>query len=622
MPTEEELQRGFTLGDWDVLPARGEIRRKDHVVRPEPKPFLVLMALARRDGDVVTKDELIDEVWDGRPTADDPILRCISVLRDNLGDKSRPYRYVETLTRRGYRLVPSVRLHTPESGAKRTSRSWRHPLIAWGVAALAAAIAIWKLLPTAIVPVGSIAVLPFENLSGDPDLQYLIGGFKHELVKTLSNIPDVSVKDVQDAYTGMEVEQIADRVGVESVLMGGVQKQGNMLKVNYLLASGGDGIALSSGSLLVSTDKIFAGQEELAGMVRDDLQPESEQVLMSSSRPQSTQGHIRYMQGLYAFQQRGQPGKLEEAMALFEETIALDPGFGPAYLQLGMAYALLPDARGAPLGAAHARALEIVEAGIEADGSISDAADSVVGFVHHKRKNWSLAEEAYQRATTATVVDSTAFNWYALMLASVGRLDDSLQVALKAQQLDPNSVLINSRVAIAYTWIDERAGANENFAIVDELGGSSAAYILAHALMLRRQGRLDEAQSLTSEALNLAGADTSWIAATFAGLDDDRFSADALEAVDRAAEKKALEIRVEVVLRTLLGDLDGALQVANRLLGPMETTEPDFLFLPELAPLRRRPEFLDLLEGLRITRYWDGAGCAWQDATVACPEPL
>ena len=114
MPIEEELQQGFTIGEWEVLPARGEIRRGDEVVRPEPKPFQVLLSLARRGGDVVTKDELVDEVWDGRPTADDPILRCISVLRDNLGDKARPYRYVETLTRRGYRLVPPVELHEPQ----------------------------------------------------------------------------------------------------------------------------------------------------------------------------------------------------------------------------------------------------------------------------------------------------------------------------------------------------------------------------------------------------------------------------------------------------------------------------------------------------------------------------
>ena len=78
MPSEEELQQGFTIGEWEVLPARGEIRRGDAVVRPEPKPLQVLLSLARRGGDVVTKDELIDEVWDGRPTADDPILRCIS----------------------------------------------------------------------------------------------------------------------------------------------------------------------------------------------------------------------------------------------------------------------------------------------------------------------------------------------------------------------------------------------------------------------------------------------------------------------------------------------------------------------------------------------------------------
>ena len=113
MPTEEELQSGFKLGDWEILPGHGELRRGDQVERPEPKVFAVLISLAKRDTNLVTKQELIDEVWEGRATSDEPIARCLSQLRRHLGDRQKPHLYIETLQRRGYRLKQSVELHQP-----------------------------------------------------------------------------------------------------------------------------------------------------------------------------------------------------------------------------------------------------------------------------------------------------------------------------------------------------------------------------------------------------------------------------------------------------------------------------------------------------------------------------
>ncbi len=113
MPTIEELKKGFSLGDWEVLPAKGVLRSGDREVKPEPKVLEVLLALAVRDGDLVTREELIDEIWDGRPIGDEPINRCLSQLRGHLGDKERPHQYIETLTRRGYCLSQEVRLNEP-----------------------------------------------------------------------------------------------------------------------------------------------------------------------------------------------------------------------------------------------------------------------------------------------------------------------------------------------------------------------------------------------------------------------------------------------------------------------------------------------------------------------------
>ena len=104
MLTKEDLFEGFTLGEWQVLPGHGVLRRGDQQERPEPKVFAVLISLACRDGNLVTRDDLVNDVWDGRPTTDEPINRCLSQLRGHLDDRHRPHQYVETLQRRGYRL--------------------------------------------------------------------------------------------------------------------------------------------------------------------------------------------------------------------------------------------------------------------------------------------------------------------------------------------------------------------------------------------------------------------------------------------------------------------------------------------------------------------------------------
>lgn len=623
MPTDEELNKGFVLGDWEVLPARGVLRSGDQEEHPEPKVFGVLMALARRDGDLVTRDELIDELWDGRPTSDEPINRCLSQLRRHLGDRDKPYRYIETLTRRGYRLRKKVRLNQPASPpADPTPAGSRKKLwiAAAAVAAVLLLIAVSLQEPHWVSnePIQSIGVLPFENLSNDADDLYLVSGFKEELVHTLNNIPDFAVKGARVNYPDHEVTEIAGMLDVDAVLFGGVQRNRDVLKISYEVADGRSGISVSSGSITGRLENIFALQEQLAAMVRNEMLGESPRQLVSTSRPANFQAYDRYMRGLYAFERRGKPGNLEEALRLFEETIELDPNFGPAYLQLATAYALLPDHRSAPLEQSHAKAIEVVEQGIAVDTSIVDAAGAVFGFVYHKRKEWAKAEEAYLRATQASVVDSNAFNWYSRMLASVGRLDDALDMALEALRIDPTSAVINSRVAIAYTWLGNSSRATEFFDRVDRLDAVGATHLLAHALLLVRDGHPEQARAIAYQAVELEGGPLSWIDPVFAAFRQPDNQAAALAAIDRAVADEHIGPLVEVTARTMLGDVDGAMRIAWRLVEPGEVFEMDLLFIPEFRPLREHPEFAALIDALGIARYWNDHGCIWRDDRVHC----
>ena len=637
MLTEEQLQQGFRIGDWEVYPARAQFRCGDTVEKPEPMHMLALLALAKRDGDVVSKDELVNEVWGGRFVADDAIAQCISRLRGKLGDTQKPFRYIEAVVKVGYRLLQPVILMEPPvlnvtpADVPDTSppgppevRTW----LPWAVAALAAVV-VGKIIADAVIepplaapPIGSIAVLPCENLSGNADDQYIVDGFKDALVETLHNIPDFTVKHGRVRYADLEVDEIAEKLGVESVLFCSLQRQDDTIKVNFHVARGSDGTNMSSGSITDRANAIFRMHEDLATKLRDDLLGTADRGLLATSRPANDEAFDRYMLAQYAFSHRGEPGNLENAIRLFGEAIELDPNFGPAYMSLAMAYALLPDLRNAALGEAHAQANEIFKKGVEADPGIAEAAQAIQGYIYHKQKAWLLAEQAYQRAINAVDPDVNAFNWYSLMLAGVGRLDDARDMAMQALQHDPSNGVIESRVAIAYTWLGDNDTALRYFERAKLLGGTSSTHYLAYSLVLQRVGRLEEARESLEAGVTMAGGGSEWIDSLFAAFENADYRAEALAALDTAAAARTISPQLEVTLRAMLADVDGAVAAASRIARKGVPYEMDLLFLPELAELRQRPEFMNFMAELGITEYWSAVGCVWQGTAVQCPERI
>jgi len=619
MPSREELLEGFTIGEWEIHPGHGVFRRGDEEVRPEPLIFKVLYSLAMRDGECVTRDDLIEDAWDGRPTADDPINRSIAQLRAHLGDKSRPHQYVETLHRRGYRLLQPVQLHaqsTTVDGDVTSGPGIRRWKIVAGIMAVGflLSLALTMVERPVQADIRSIAVLPIDNLSGDPAKQYIVDGIKNVLVRRLSEIPELSIKNTQVRYE-LESSEIAARLEVDSVLTGAVQLQGSTLKVTYLVLRGDDDVTVGSGEVDGDLDGIFALQERLANAVRDDLVGRGAPKLITLYTPDS-KAYDSYMRGMYAFEHRGDANNLENAIELFKESIAQDKYYGPAYLSLATAYALLPYYRGAPVQENIRLAIETVENGIAVDSNIEDAAGEVYGIVHHWQKRWTDSEAAYKRAVSASVVDSIAFNWYSRMLASVGRLDEALAQALAAEAIDPDNPVINSRVAMVYTWLGDTERAHDFFQRSDDLGATGNIHLLAYALLLLRENRVQDATEVAVSASELAGVSAEWVDPVFAAFLDPAKVEAGLRALDDAEDPLANEVLVTA--RTVLGDLDGAMAIAAELEKPGESFQMDLLFTPELRALREHPDFMPLLESLGVVDYWQQAGCTFDGHKAVC----
>jgi DNA-binding winged helix-turn-helix (wHTH) protein/TolB-like protein len=585
MLTLEELNGGFSLGDWDVLPSQRILRRDEHVERPEPMVFDVLLALAERDGDLVTKDELIDEV----------IQQKISQLRGHLGDQ-RPYEYVGTLPRKGYQLLQPVVLHRqseteshgPPPVEARSDRRWKAVATAVLLGFLAIAWVIGNDREEGLPAACSLAVLPIENLSGDPNNLYIAEGIKNTLAQRLNELPECTIKIAREVYDG-EWTDIAKQLGVASLLHGTVQLQDDTVKIDYFIILGRDGTQSDSGQVSGALGNLFDIQERLA---RAKLE------------------------------HRFEGNNLEDAIELFQESIRRDESYGPAYLGLATAYALLPDYRNADLETNHRLAIETIEEGIEKDGSITDPAGAIYGFVYYQKKQWLEAEKNYQRAVTAPVVDANAFSWYSMMLAATGRIEDARDMALAAEDLAPDNGVLASRIAMVYTWLNNTAKAYEYFDRANDLHATGTIHVIAHALLLQRNGQLELSQNLAFAAVTMESGATDWIDKVYAALGErtpERIAI-ALDAINQAWEERRVSPEPVLVTRSLLGDIDGAMAIARLLEEPGMLFSMEILFMPELMPLREHPEFLPLLERLGVVGYWDSVGCRWVDHRVDCQD--
>ncbi len=361
-------------------------------------------------------------------------------------------------------------------------------------------------------------------------------------------------------------------------------------------------------------------QAELATHLRNDLVGDSQQQLISESRNPDSAAFDAYMRGMYAFERRGRGlvEYLETAKALFQESIELDPEYGPAYLALAAVYVLSPVYERAPLDEAHARAIELADRAVEIDEDLAAAAGGVRGVVYQKQWEWARAEEAYLEATGARVVDSNAFIWYSYMLAGVGRIEDALEQVLMAQKLDPDSAVVNSRIAIIYIGLYESDRAAEYFDRANQLGASGETHLLGQAILLIRDGRFEEAAELTTTAVSMTGGQVGWVEPLLAALANPEYRDEALAAVDEAFEDPMLDPRLEVIFRGLLDDADGAIRVARSLVESHTVLEMDFLFTPELEPVRAHPGFMDVMAGLGVADYWQERGCVWKDDRLRC----
>ena len=623
--------RGFQMGPWTVLPERGLLKNGDAEIHIEPLVMDVLVTLAERGGDVVSNDQLAAAAWDGRPVADEVIVRCIAALRKNLGDDARAPEYVENIPRRGYRLKIPISVEnddkadtvvTDEPASHPPRPAYYLPLLAGFVAVVGIAI-VRSLVPgPPALDDGSpsLAVFPLECAEADKILCYSVS---EELISRLLKAQDIKVVRSRDAYPQDPSEEtIADTLAVNDVFIGEMMRSGEEFYIKASIQRRRDGSLSWNETYEGKLDDLVSIRSLLANDVVTAMIGDATEVTEAASRPHSFEALDAYTTGQYEFSIRS-AGSIRHAIELFEKTIELDPNFGPAYVRLAYAYALLPEYTTESRNLMYERALQNADRAVAVDPGVYGPAQTVYGFIHHKRGQWTRATEAHVEAINASTVYPISHQLYSRLLASVGRLDASLVEAQKAHETDPQQAVLISRLAMAYFWVDDL----ENAEIYFERSNTHKEYEagvhdFAYSLFLIRKGEYDKAASVASTGMEKYGIDSSWVQTVFDGMHIPAKYDEAHRILEQLSADGRLSANAEISFWVSLDDGERAMSVARRLENSGEIFEAELMFIPQFAVLREHPGFPDLLDAIGMTEYWDSIGCAWQGDSVECESEV
>ncbi|MEM6795164.1 MAG: winged helix-turn-helix domain-containing protein [Acidobacteriota bacterium] len=552
-PSQDEIAT-LRIGDWLVDPdgltlrSLEDGRPGDEVRRLEPKVMELLLCLGEHSPAIVPRDAIFEQVWEGKAVVDGALSRAVSVLRQALGDDPRSPRYIETVPRRGYRLVARVERtrHDPEAEAPPPSLARSAPPIRAAVPATV--LATLALLAVALIasffarrsgleqaspsispPRVRIAVLPLDQLdsgNGDSDLA---GGLTEALIHQLSTVSALSVVSRTSAEAvradDLTAPEIARRLRVDYLIEGSILAAGERLRITIQLIA-----PLRDEHVWSRTyDRTMADVLDLQSNVAIDVTARVaaeltpvEQSRLRAHGAVDGEAYRRYLLGRQGLEKRTRRG-LGGALEHLEAAVALDPELALAWAALAEVHLLSELYLSVPQTQAYARTQEAVDRALVLDPELA-AAYAVLGQLRLVRDwDWAGAEESYRAAIELAPSDSRAHQWLSECLSLAGRHREALDAIAIAAQLDPLSPLIHAAWGQRLNAAGRYREALDRFRTADALGAQFLWHLREVGYAHQRLGEVDAALEAFVERMRRR-----------------RINGDALDALNGAVEADGL----------------------------------------------------------------------------------
>ena len=478
--TSLEGRRVTCFGGFELDLRSGELSKQGIPVRLQDKPRRILELLLERRGEVVTRDELRHVLWPGDTFVDfdGGLNTAVNKLRAALGDAAERPRFVETVGRRGYRLIASVEAAeaTPELPAPVPAtaapappdlpvapRSRRlRPIVMLAAAALVAALGalLWSKLSPAPTPAGirSLAVLPLKSLSSHSEDDYFADGITEALITQLAGVRSLRVISRQSVMrykdSNKSLPEIARELGVDAIVEGSVARSAGRVRVSAQLIHAPVDRHLWAHSYERDLVDVLALQAEVAAAIAGEVRATltaPDRARLARNRPVDPEAYDLYLRGRYFFNRRFQDDPvptISKSVDYLEKAIAKDPQFAPAHAALAEAYA--PFAHQTPIAPAEARARcsRAAARALELDPDLEQAHTALSVVLEHDW-DWRGSEQELQRAIELNPNYTLARLWYSLLLLRQTHFEEALEQTELGLATDPFDPLLSSTNAAA-----------------------------------------------------------------------------------------------------------------------------------------------------------------------------
>jgi TolB-like protein len=463
---------------------RHELSRGGNRVAVEPQVFDLLHYLVRNRGRVVSKDDLIAEVWKGRIVSESALSSRITSVRHAVGDSADGQRLIRTIARKGIRFIGDVREEN-------------------SVGATAAA------LPLPDRP--SVAVLPFNNLSGDPEQDYFADGIVEDIITALSRLKWLFVIARNSSFTyrgkNVDVKQVARELGVRYVLEGSVRKAGNKVRITGQLIDGGSAVHIWADTFDGIIDDIFELQDRITANVVSAIEPTVQHAETERLKNKPTDKFDAYDLMLHALQQwhRFTDESFTEALNCLRRALIIDPSYAPAMAMTAYCYAHRRQQGWAKDVEAEASiGLRLASKAVELGKEDGDVLWMAAAAVWQLELNPLRAKELVRRSLAANANSVWALTVAALIEMTTGNPREGLDLLHRANRLsprDPIGWLLAGGMSLAY-YLEEKF--EDSILWSEKALAQNPRYVVAIRLLaanFARLGKSDEAAKWVQQLL-------------------------------------------------------------------------------------------------------------------------
>ena len=563
------------FGEYELDLTTLELRRQGRKLKLAPQPARVLALLASRAGDLVTRDELYRELWGDRTFVDFErgLNYCLNCIRAALRENARSPRYIETLSRRGYRFICDV---APAARALRT-----------------------------------LAVLPFENLNHDPEQDFFADGIADALTTELGNVSALRVISRQSVLhlkgSRQTIPEIARRLKIDAVVEGSVLQAGGRVRITAQLVQAAPEQHLWAKAYECAVSDILTTQgavaRAIAGAVEVALSP-AEEKRLARARPIDPEAHVAYLKGRHHMGHGSREG-YAKALDCFREAIEKDPSHALAHANMADCYSMLGHWGHLPFLDAFRKSKEAAGRALALDDALSSAhgASGWAAWVC----DWDLetCEAETLRAIELNPSDPGAHTTNAMFLVTTS--DDRLRAVREmrlALDLDPLSQLVNTVMAWVCLFAKDYDRAHERARKTLELFPNSlqAYWVrgLAEACMSRYAEAtvtFEKAAAISCEALSL-----TYLGCAHAMAGNADMGRVVLRDLQSRTERECVPPRCFVFLHAALGEMDRAFEFLERAYQARDSGLFWLRAMPLYEPLQRDPRFREMLRRLGIPR--------------------